>query len=192
MKNKIALLLLAVALTFSGCGYNSIQSWDEAVSSAHSQMLSVYQKRADLIPNLVNVVKGYAVHEKAVLTEVTAARAKVGQVILSPDAKPEQVAAFLKDQNTLSSALTRLLVVAENYPQLKADRNFLDLQQQLEVMESQATAARNKYIRSIETYNTTVRKFPVNITAAIFGYEKKLQMQFEDEREILKSPKVEF
>lgn len=193
MKKVIMFFLAIFAITsFSGCGYNSIQKNDEAVNAAHAQVLSVYKKRADLIPNLVETVKGYASHEKEVFAEVTTARAKATQITLPSNATPEQAQAFLESQKGLQSSLSRLIAIAENYPQLKADQGFRDLQRQLDEVETQATAVRNKYIRSIQAYNSTVRRFPTNITAAIFGYERKPQLQFEDEAEIKKSPKVTF
>ncbi len=185
-------LAIFAITSFSGCGYNSIQKNDEAVNAAHAQVLSVYKKRADLIPNLVEIVKGYASHEKKVFTEVATARAKATQIALPSNATPEQAQAFLESQKGLQSSLSRLIAIAENYPQLKADQGFRDLQRQLEETETQATAVRNKYIRSIQAYNDTVRKFPTNITAWLFGYERKPQLQFEDETEIKKSPKVIF
>ena len=193
MKKVVMFFLAIFAITsFSGCGYNSIQKNDEAVNAAHAQVLSVYKKRADLIPNLVEIVKGYASHEKKVFTEVATARAKATQIALPSNATPEQAQAFLESQKGLQSSLSRLIAIAENYPQLKADQGFRDLQRQLEETETQATAVRNKYIRSIQAYNDTVRKFPTNITAWLFGYERKPQLQFEDETEIKKSPKVIF
>lgn len=193
MKKVILFFLAVFAVTsFSGCGYNSIQKNDEAVNAAHAQVLSVYKKRADLIPNLVETVKGYASHEKEVFAEVTTARANATQITLPANATPEQAHAFLEGQKGLQSSLSRLIAIAENHPQLKADQGFRDLQRQLEETETQATAVRNKYIRSIQAYNGTVRKFPTNITAWVFRYETKPQMQFEDEEEIKKSPRVTF
>lgn len=180
------------ALSLTGCGYNSIQVADEAVNASHAQVLSVYKKRADLIPNLVEVVKGYAAHEQKVFIDVAEARAKAGQVTLPKDATPEQMKVFVDVQKSLGGSLSRLLAVAENYPQLKANEGFRDLQKQLEEVENQATAVRNKYIRSIQTYNSLVRQFPVNLTAAVFGYDKKPQVQFEDEAVIKKAPEVKF
>lgn len=190
MRNTIIAVTLSVFL--SGCGYNAIQRQDETVNSHHAQLLSVYKKRADLIPNLVEVVKGYAVHEKGVFTEVTESRAKVGQVTLPINATPEQLKAFMDAQKQMASVLSRLIAVSENYPQLKADASFRDLQRQLDEVETQATAARNRYIRSIQNYNSLVRQFPNNLTAMIFGYKPKQQMQFEDEKEIKVTPKVKF
>ncbi len=186
-----AIVMMSVAL-LQGCGYNKIQSADEEVKSAHAQVLSVYKKRFDLVPNLVSIVKGYATHEQKVFTDVADARAKVGQIVLPDNATPEQVQEFANVQKNLGGALTRLLAVAENYPQLKANEGFRDLQRQLEEVENQATAARNKYIRSIKAHNTLVRQFPVNLTAMFFGYKEKPQMQFEDEATIKQAPKIQF
>lgn len=191
-KMMVAMFLCVMTFSVSGCGYNSIQMQDEAVNAAHAQVLSVYKKRYDLIPNLVEVVKGYATHEKAIFTEVAEMRAKTGQATLSVNASVEETKAFLDSQKVLASSLSRLIAVAENYPQLKADQNFRALQQQLEEVETQATAARNKYIRAIQGYNAMVRQFPNNLTAAIFGYHPKPQMQFEDEGVIKQSPRVKF
>ncbi len=180
------------ALSLTGCGYNSIQSADEAVKAAHAQVLSVYQKRADLIPNIVEVVKAEASFEKTTLEAVVNARAKATQVTLPANATEAEAKAFMEAQKAVGSGLARLLVVAESYPQLKANAGFKDLRRQLEEVESQATAVRNKYIRSIQAYNGLVRKFPVNLTAAVFGYEKKAQVQFEDEAALRKAPQVKF
>lgn len=189
---QLVLLMMLILFSVSGCGYNAIQEQDEAVSAAHAQMLSVYKKRFDLVPNLVEVVKAYAVHEETVFTEVAEARSKTGQVNLPVNASSEQMKSFLDDQKLLSSSLSRLIVVAENYPQLKADSGFRDLQRQLDEIETQATAVRNRYIRSIQTYNKTIRKIPVNVTAWIFGYHRKPQMQFEDGESIKNAPQVRF
>jgi LemA protein len=193
MKRIIAMLSIVLsAFALTGCGYNDIQKADEAVNSAHAQVLSVYKKRADLIPNLVEVVKGYAAHEKEVFISVADARSRAGQVVLPANATPEEQQRFVEAQKNLGGALTRLLAVAENYPQLKANESFRDLQRQLTEMENQSTAVRNKYIRSIQTYNTLVRQFPVNLTASVFGFKSKQQMQFEDEAVIKKTPQVKF
>lgn len=193
MKRIITMLSIVLsAFALTGCGYNDIQKADEAVNSAHAQVLSVYKKRADLIPNLVEVVKGYAAHEKEVFISVADARSRAGQVVLPANATPEEQQRFVEAQKNLGGALTRLLAVAENYPQLKANESFRDLQRQLTEMENQSTAVRNKYIRSIQTYNTLVRQFPVNLTASVFGFKSKQQMQFEDEAVIKKTPQVKF
>lgn len=186
------LLVFAAALSLSGCGYNAIQSADEAVNAAHAQVLSVYKKRADLIPNIVEVVKAEASFERSTLEAVVNARAKATQVTLPANATPEQVKAFMEAQKEVGSGLSRLLAVAESYPQLKANAGFQDLRRQLEQVETQATAVRNKYIRSIQSYNTLVRGFPVNLTAKMFGHKEKPQVQFEDEAVIKNSPRVQF
>ena len=187
-----AALLLVLGL--SGCGYNTMQSQDEAANAAWSEVLNQYQRRADLIPNLVNTVKGYASHEEKVLTEVTEARSKVGSIQMTAEdaANPEKLKQYGEAQGELSSALSRLLVVTENYPQLKADQNFRDLQAQLEGTENRVTLARNNYIKAVQTYNTTLRQFPQNITAKIFGMEARPQFTVENEKAVSTAPKVEF
>ena len=186
--------LLVIALALPGCGYNKIQSQDEQVKAGWAEVLNQYQRRADLVPNLVNTVKGYAAHEREVLTRVTEARAKVGSITATPELAndPEALARFTAAQGELSSALSRLLVVAENYPNLKADAGFRDLQAQLEGTENRITVARNRYIDSVRAFNTTVRSFPVNLTAMIFGYEAKPSFTVEDEKAIAKPPTVDF
>ena len=190
---SLAILLLAT-VWLGGCGYNRIQSEDEQVKAAWAEVLNQYQRRADLVPNLVNVVKGYAGHEKEVLTRVTEARAKVGSIQATPDLiNDEQAfAKFQAAQGEMSSALSRLLVVAENYPQLKADGLFRDLQAQLEGTENRITVARNRYIQAVQEYNVTVRQFPSNLTAMLFGYKVKPSFTVENEKEIAKPPKVDF
>ncbi len=192
---KLALGLAAFAgLLLSGCGYNSIQSQDEQIKSAWSEVLNQYQRRADLIPNLVNTVKGYAAQESSVLLGVTEARAKVGSIQATPELvnDPAAFAKFQAAQGELSSALSRLLVVTENYPQLKSDQNFRDLQAQLEGTENRITVARNRYIQAVQTYNITVRQFPVNLTAMVFGYKQKPNFAVENEAQISKPPTVDF
>jgi LemA protein len=188
------LSLVIFCFTFTACGYNDLQVQDESIKAQWSEVVNQYQRRADLVPNLVNTVKGYAAHEKTVLTEVTNARAKVGSLQISSD-MTDQVAAmqeFQQAQGELSSALSRLLMVTENYPNLKADTLFRDLQAQLEGTENRITVARNRFIKSVQDYNSTVRKFPSNITAMIFGYEVKPQFTVENEQEISTPPKVDF
>lgn len=195
MKKIIFLTLLAVlAFTLSGCGYNRIQSQDEEIKANWSEVLNQYQRRADLVPNLVNTVKGYAKHEKDVLTQVTEARAKVGSVQITPELAndPQALAKYQAAQGELSGALSRLLLVSENYPQLKADANFRDLQAQLEGTENRITVARNRYIKAVQEYNVTIRSFPSNITAMIFGYKVKPNFTVENEQEIKKAPQVDF
>jgi LemA protein len=188
-------LVLALLLPMlAGCGYNRIQTQDEAVKAQWSEVLNQYQRRADLVPNLVNTVKGYAAQEERVLTEVTNARARVGsmQISAADAADPAKLAAFQQAQGELSGALSRLLVVSENYPDLKSNQNFLDLQAQLEGTENRITVARNRYIQSVQDYNVLVRQFPVNMTAKMFGYAIKPNFTVDNEAAISKPPTVEF
>jgi LemA protein len=193
---KLMLLLasLFMLVSLSGCGYNTLQSQDEQIKAGWAEVLNQYQRRADLVPNLVNVVKGYAAHEQAVLTEVTNARARVGQIQATPELAndPAALQKFQAAQGELSSALSRLLVVAENYPQLKADARFAEIHASLEGTENRIAVARNRYIKSVQDYNTTVRQFPSNLTAMLFGYKTKPSFTVENEKEISKAPKVEF
>ena len=195
MTNRLRILLAAVALVpLSGCGYNQIQQTDEGVKAAWSEVTNQYQRRADLIPNLVATVKGYAQQEQEVLTRVTEARSRVGQMQVTPETlnDPAALAKFQAAQGDLSSALSRLLVVVEKYPELKSDKNFRDLQAQLEGTENRITVARNRYIKSVQDYNVLVREFPVNLTAMVFGYKEKANFTVENEREISSAPKVDF
>jgi len=192
-------LLLTVAmslslLSLSGCGYNTLQAQDEAIKAGWSEVLNQYQRRADLVPNLVNTVKGYAAHEARVLTEVTAARARVGQIAVTPELvnDPAALEKFQAAQGELTGALSRLLVVAENYPQLKADAGFRDLQAQLEGTENRITVSRNRYIKTVQDYNVTVRSFPSNLTAMLFGHQTKANFAVENEKALSAPPKVEF
>jgi LemA protein len=192
---SIRWIMLALLLPFlAGCGYNRIQQTDEAVKAQWSEVLNQYQRRADLVPNLVATVKGYAAQEERVLTEVTNARARVGSLNLSAAdaADPAKLAAFQKAQGELSGALSRLLVVTENYPDLKSNQNFLELQSQLEGTENRITVARNRYIAGVQEYNTLIRGFPVNLTAKMFGYSVKPNFSVENEAVITKPPTVEF
>ena len=188
------LLLLVLLPLLGGCGYNRIQTQDEGVKAQWSEVLNQYQRRADLVPNLVNTVKGYAAQEERVLTEVTNARARVGSMQMSAAdaADPAKLAAFQQAQAALSSSLGRLLVVSENYPDLKSNQNFLELQSQLEGTENRITVARNRYIAAVQSYNTLVRQFPVNLTAKMFGYPAKPNFSVENEASISKPPTVEF
>jgi len=195
LKKWLAVVTVAVSLfSLSGCGYNTMQTQDEAANAAWSEVLNQYQRRADLIPNLVNTVKGYATHEEKVLTEVTEARSKVGSIQMTAEdaANPEKLKQYGEAQGELSSALSRLLVVTENYPQLKADQNFRDLQAQLEGTENRVTLARNNYIKAVQTYNTTLRQFPQNLTAKVFGMDARPQFTVENEKAVSTSPKVQF
>jgi LemA protein len=192
---KLVLGLTAFAgLLLSGCGYNAMQTQDEQIKAAWSEVLNQYQRRADLIPNLVNTVKGYAAQESSVLLGVTQARAKVGSIQATPELvnDPAAFAKFQAAQGELSSALSRLLVVTENYPQLKSDQNFRDLQAQLEGTENRITVSRNRYIQAVQNYNVTVRSFPGNLTAMIFGYKPKPNFTVENEAAISKPPSVDF
>ena len=187
-------LIALLTLILSGCGYNTLQSQDEQIKAAWSEVLNQYQRRADLVPNLVNSVKGYAAQEKAVLTEVTQARASVGSIQLTPELlnDPAAFARFQAAQGQLTSSLSRLLVVAENYPQLKSDANFRDLQAQLEGTENRITVARNRYIKAVQAYNVTVRSLPSNLTAMLLGYHVKPNFTVENEQQISTAPKVDF
>jgi len=193
-KSLSAVLTVFLALTVSGCGYNTFQRNDELIKSSWSEVLNQYQRRADLIPNLVNTVKGFAAQEKDVLLGVTNARAKVGSIQATPELinSPEAFGKFQATQGELSGALSRLLVVTENYPQLKSDANFRDLQAQLEGTENRITVARNRYIKAVQEYNVTVRSFPSNLTAMMFGYKTKPTFTVENEKEVSKPPSVDF
>jgi LemA protein len=187
---RISLLVFGSVL-LSACGYNTLQVQDEATKSAWAEVVNQYQRRADLIPNLVNTVKGYAAQEQTVLLGVTEARAKATQITVNAD-DPASLAQFQAAQGELSSALSRLLVTVENYPQLKSDQNFRDLQAQLEGTENRITVARNRFIQSVQDFNVTVRRFPTNLTAMIFGYKVKPNFTVADEAAISKPPTVDF
>jgi LemA protein len=188
------LLVIAGALVLPGCGYNTMQSQDEQVKGAWAEVLNQYQRRADLVPNLVNTVKAFAQQEQAVLIGVTNARARVGSIQATPELlnDPQAFARFQAAQSELTGALSRLLVVAENYPQLKSDANFRDLQTQLEGTENRIAVSRNRYIKAVQDYNVTVRSFPTNLTAMVFGMRERPQFTVENERELARSPTVDF
>lgn len=194
MKKRVVALSMLLSVTLSGCGYNTLQSNDEQVKASWSEVVNQYQRRADLVPNLVNTVKGYAAHEKTVLTQVTEARSHVGAVQATPQLinDPAAFEKFRAAQGELSGALSKLLAVSENYPQLKADANFRDLQTQLEGTENRITVARNRYIKAVQEYNVTVRSFPSNLTAMGFGFKLKPSFTVENEKEISKAPAVNF
>jgi LemA protein len=194
MRKLWVVLVALVALSVPGCGYNTFQTGDEQIKASWSEVVNQYQRRADLIPNLVKTVQGFAAQEKEVLLGVTNARAKVGSIQATPELinNPEAFAKFQAAQGELSGALSRLLVVTENYPQLKSDANFRDLQAQLEGTENRIAVARNRYIKSVQEYNVTVRSFPSNLTAMAFGYKTKPNFTVENEAEISKAPKVDF
>ena len=185
------ILLLMLAMLLSGCGYNQIQSKDEAVAAGWSEVLTQYERRAELIPNLVSTVKGYAAHEQQVLTAVTEARAKVSQITVNAD-DAASLAQYQAAQGELSQALGRLMMVTENYPNLKADASFLNLQTQLEGTENRITVARGRYIQLVQDYNTYIRQFPVNLTAMVFGHKTKPNFTVENEAQIQQAPNVDF
>ena len=188
------LSLLVLVFGLSGCGYNSMQSGDEAVKAAWSEVLNQYQRRADLVPNLVATVKGYAEHEQSTLEAVTNARASVGKVNVTADDLTDEakVKQFQAAQGELSNALSRLMVVSENYPNLKADGLFQNLQAQLEGTENRIVVARNRYITEVQNYNVLVRSFPQNLTAMMFGYKPKSTFTVENEKQISTAPTVDF
>lgn len=189
-----ALAATMLSVLLSGCGYNKIQQQDEAVTASWSEVLNQYQRRADLVPNLVNTVKGYAAQEERVLREVTEARARVGGINATPELvnDPAAFEKFQQAQGQLTSALSRLLVVTENYPNLKSDAAFRDLQAQLEGTENRITVARKRYIDSVQIYNTTIRSFPSNLTAKMFGGKVKPNFTVENEAQISTPPSVDF
>lgn len=185
------LIVLMLAALLSGCGYNTIQQKDEAVNAAWSQVINVYKRRADLVPNLVATVKGYASHEQQVLTQVTEARARVGSINVDAG-DPQSLRQFEQAQGELRSAIGRLLVVSENYPQLKADQQFLALQAQLEGTENRIAVERQRYIQAVQDYNTYIRQFPTNLTAKMFGYDVRPNFTVENEAAIQQAPTVDF
>ena len=193
-KRLIILVILAASSVLGGCGYNTLQVTDEQVSSAWAEVLNQYKRRADLIPNLVKVVEGFAAQEKEVLLGVTKARSQVGSIQATPELvnDPEAFAKFQAAQRELSSSLGRLMLVAENYPQLKSDQNFRDLQAQLEGTENRITVARNRYIKAVQEFNVTVRQFPSNLTAMLFGFKTKPQFTVDNEKAIAEPPKIDF
>lgn len=193
MRNFLAVGVLA-AIFLSGCGYNDFQAKDEAVKAQWGEVVNQYQRRADLIPNLVNTVKGYAAHERETLEAVTKARASATSMQVTPEVlnNPGALQKFQQAQGELSSALSRLMVVAEKYPDLKADASFRDLQSQLEGTENRITVARQRYIASVQDFNVLARRFPTNLTAMMFGYEVKPSFTVENEKSISTAPTVDF
>jgi len=186
--------MAAFSLLLSGCGYNTMQAQDEQVKAAWAEVLNQYQRRADLVPNLVAAVKGVAQQEKDVFLGVAEARSRVGSVQATPELVNDAggMQKFIQAQGEMTSALSRLLVVAENYPQLKSDQSFRDLQAQLEGTENRITVARNRYIQSVQAYNVSIRQFPGNLTAMVFGYKEKASFTVENEAAIAKPPVVDF
>ena len=194
MRKLLAAVIVLVSAGLAGCGYNDIQRNDEQVKSAWSEVLNQYQRRADLIPNLVNTVKGIMTQEQQVLIGVTEARSRVGSIQATPELlnDPAAFRRFQEAQAGMTSALSRLLLVVENYPQLKSDANFRDLQAQLEGTENRIAVARNRYIKAVQEYNVLIRQFPVNLTAMLFSYQVKPNFTVEDEKAIAKPPAVDF
>ncbi len=194
MRKLLMILTTALALGLSGCGYNTFQSGDEQVKASWSEVLNQYQRRADLIPNLVSTVKGEAKFEQDTLTKVIEARSRATSIQATPELinDPAAFQKFQQAQGELTGALSRLMVVAENYPNLKANQAFRDLQAQLEGTENRITVARNRYIKSVQEYNVTVRSFPSNLTAMVMGYKEKPNFTVENEKEISRPPSVSF
>lgn len=195
MKTWLSWLSAALfALLLSGCGYNQFQSSDEAVKAAWGEVVNQYQRRADLVPNLVNTVKGYASHERETLEAVTKARAAATSVQVTPEVlnDPQAFERFQQAQGQLTQALSRLLAVSENYPQLKADTLFRDLQSQLEGTENRITVARQRYIKAVQEYNVLARSFPTNLTAKMFGYPVRPSFTVDNEKAISNAPAVNF
>ena len=189
-----ALLIILLVFLLGGCGYNTLQSTDEQIKASWAEVLNQYQRRADLVPNLVNTVKGFAAQEQAVLLGVTEARARVGGIQATPELinNPQAFAKFQAAQGELTSALSRLMVVVENYPQLKSDAHFSDLMAPLEGTENRVTVSRHRYINAVQEYNIVVRSFPSNLTAMMFGFNIKPSFTVENEKEISHAPAVDF
>src|SRR5256885_349467 len=194
MRKLLAAAIVLVTAGLAGCGYNDIQRGDEQVKGAWAEVLNQYQRRADLVPNLVNTVKGFAAQEQQVLIQVTEARSRVGSIQATPELlnDPAAFRNFQQAQAGMTRALSRLLLVAGNYPPLKSDANFRDLQAQLEGTENRIAVARNRYIKAVQEYNVTVRSFPSNLTAMVFGFKPKPNFTVENEQEIAKPPRVDF
>ncbi|MDO5768254.1 MAG: LemA family protein [Psychrobacter sp.] len=187
-------VLAVSSVGMTGCGYNNLQAQDEQVGAAWSEVVNQYQRRADLIPNLVEVVKKYAQHEEDVFTEVAAARSRAGSMQVTPEVlnDPAALKRYQDAQAQMDGALSRLMAVSERYPELKADTSFRELQAQLEGTENRIAVARNRYIQEVQSYNTTVRQFPTNITAKVFGLDAKPNFSVANEKEISTAPKVNF
>lgn len=194
MRTLKAILAAILALSLAGCGYNAFQTKDEQVKASWSEVVNQYQRRSDLVPNLVNTVKGEASFEQSTLTQVIEARSKATSIQATPELinDPEAFQKFQQAQGQLTGALSRLLAVSENYPNLRTNQGFRDLSAQLEGTENRITVARNRYIKSVQDYNVTVRTFPSNLTAMLFGYKEKPNFTVENENEISKPPRVNF
>ena len=193
-KLLLSLIVVVVGANLAGCGYNKLQNQDEAVKAAWSEVVNQYQRRADLIPNLVATVKGYAAQEERIFVEVTEARSRVGSIQVTPELlnDPQAFAQFQAAQGQLTSALSRLIAVSENYPDLKSSANFRDLQAQLEGTENRITIARNRYIAAVQAFNVTVREFPTNLTAKMFDFDVKPNFSVQNEAAISTAPAVTF
>ena len=194
MKNIKLLFLLIILSILSGCGYNTLQTTDEQIKAGWAEVVNQYQRRADLVPNLVNTVRGFAAQEERVLLGVTDARARATSINVTPELvnDPEALARYQQVQGQLTGALKSLLAVAENYPQLRSNENFRDLQAQLEGTENRIAVARNRYIAAVQAYNVTVRQFPSNLTAKVFGFDTKANFSVENEAAIAAPPTVDF
>ena len=194
LKRLLVACVAVTSLALGGCGYNTIQDQDEAVKAAWSEVVNQYQRRADLIPNLVRTVQGFAAQKEKVLVGVTEARARATSIQVTPELVNDPVALerYQKVQGELTSALKTLLAISENYPQLKSDQNFRDLQAQLEGTENRIAVARNRYIAAVQAYNGTIRRFPSNLTAMVFSYEVKPNFTVENEEAISVAPTVDF
>jgi LemA protein len=193
-KSLLSFLVLLASVNLAGCGYNKLQEQDESVKGAWSEVVNQYQRRADLIPNLVAAVKGFAAQEERVLVGVTEARSRASSIQLTPELlnDPAAFAKFQAAQGEITQALKSLMVVVERYPELKSDANFRDLQVQLEGTENRIAVARNRYIEAVRSYNVTVRSFPTNMTAGMFDFEVKPNFSVENEAQISKAPEVTF
>lgn len=190
----LAVSLVVGASGLTGCGYNTMQAQDEQINASWSEVVNQYQRRADLIPNLVKVVAQYTQHEQATLTQVTQARSAATSIQVTPEVlnDPASFQRFQQTQDQLSGALSRLMAVSERYPDLKADKQFLELQAQLEGTENRITVARGRYIKDVQTYNTTVRQFPTNMTARVFGMNTRPNFSVGNEAQISVAPTVDF
>ena len=191
---KLFAVTATLALSLSGCGYNTFQTTDEQVKASWSEVINQYQRRADLVPNLVATVKGEAKFEQDTLTKVIEARSKATSIQATPELvnDPAALQKFQAAQGQLTGALSRLMVVSENYPSLRATQGFRDLAAQLEGTENRITVARNRYIKSVQEYNVTVRSFPSNLTAMVMGYKEKANFSVDNEKEISRPPSVGF
>lgn len=194
VKLFVVFFVVAGTLGLSGCGYNTLQAQNQEIEARWSEVLNQYQRRADLIPNLVRTVQGFAQQEKSVLLGVTQARSRVGSIQATPELlnDPAAFQRFEQAQGQLSGALSRLMMVSERYPELKSNQNFRDLQAQLEGTENRITVARNRYIEAVKAYNTTVLSFPSNLTAKVFGFAQKPNFSVQNEAAISTPPTVDF